>query len=97
MTKTWPVSGAPFGANPNPTPNSTQDLVLDFLAWLAPGPRPYAEVMDGWRTSCPRLPVWEDAVDGGLVVRRREGAGEAMVSLTAEGREWLVRAGRVAA
>jgi DNA-binding PadR family transcriptional regulator len=43
------------------------------------------------------LPVWEDAVDGGLVVRRREGAGEAMVSLTAKGRDWLVRAGRAAA
>ena len=43
-------------------------LVLDLLDWLAAGPRPYAEVMAAWRTSCPRLPVWEDAVDGGLVL-----------------------------
>ena len=44
-------------------------LILDFLEWLSRGPRAYAEVMDVWRTSCPRLTVWEDAVDAGLVVR----------------------------
>jgi hypothetical protein len=43
-------------------------LVLDLLDWLSAGPRPYAEVMAAWRTGCPRLPVWEDALDGGLVV-----------------------------
>jgi hypothetical protein len=43
-------------------------LVLDLIEWLAARPRPYAEVMDAWRTSCPRLPIWEDAVDLGLVV-----------------------------
>jgi len=42
-------------------------LILDLLEWLGPTPRPYAEVMDAWRTSCPRLPVWEDANDLGLV------------------------------
>ena len=36
-------------------------LILDFLEWVAARPRPYAEVMDAWRTSCPRLTVWEDA------------------------------------
>ena len=38
-------------------------LIVDFLAWLADGPRPYGEVMEAWRTSCPRLTVWEDAID----------------------------------
>ncbi len=52
-------------------------LVLDLLDWLAAGPRPYAEVMAAWRTSCPRLPVWEDAVDGGLV---REESGVVQLS-----------------
>ena len=52
-------------------------LVLDLLDWLSAGPRPYAEVMAAWRTSCPRLPVWEDAVDGGLV---HEEAGVVRVS-----------------
>jgi hypothetical protein len=61
-------------------------LVLDLLDWLAAGPKSYAEVMDAWRTSCPRLTVWEDAVDAGLVVRR----GPEVVELTAKGRD-LVR------
>ena len=42
-------------------------LVLDLIEWLAARPRPYAEVMDAWRTSCPRLPIWEDAADLDLV------------------------------
>ena len=44
-------------------------LTLDFLAWLAARPRDYADVMEAWRTSCPRLTVWEDAIDAGLVTR----------------------------
>lgn len=42
-------------------------LVLDLLEWLARQDRSYTETMDAWRTSCPRLPVWEDANDRGLV------------------------------
>jgi hypothetical protein len=57
-----------------------QPLTLDFLGWLARGPRPYAEVMDAWRTSCPRLTVWEDAVEAGLVVLR-----DGLVSATPAG------------
>lgn len=45
-------------------------LILDFLEWTARQPRSHAEVMDIWRTSCPRLPVWEEAVDQGYVARR---------------------------
>jgi len=71
-------------------------LILDFLEWLAPGPRPYAEVMDAWRTSCPRLTVWEDAVDGGFVLRRRSPDGELLVDLTPFGRSFLERSGRTA-
>jgi hypothetical protein len=64
-------------------------LVLDFLEWVAKEPRSYAEVMDAWRTSCPRLPIWEDAVDLGLVVSVREkGSGEA-ISLTPAGKAFL--------
>lgn len=44
-------------------------LILDLIEWLAAGERSYAEVMDGWRTSCPRLPVWEEANDRGFVAR----------------------------
>jgi hypothetical protein len=38
-------------------------LILDLLEWLASGERTYMETIELWRTSCPRLPVWEDAKD----------------------------------
>jgi hypothetical protein len=44
-------------------------LVLDLVEWLAEGPRPYRDVMEAWRTSCPRLTIWEDTVDAKLVAR----------------------------
>lgn len=44
-----------------------QPLVRDLVAWLAKQPRSYDDVMAAWRTSCPRLPIWEDANDLGLV------------------------------
>jgi hypothetical protein len=51
-------------------------LVLDLLEWIGPEPRPYAEVMEAWRTSCPRLPVWEEANARGLLAHaHREGIG----------------------
>jgi hypothetical protein len=50
---------------------STHALVLDFVEWVAARPRTYAEVMEAWRTSCPRLTIWEDSVDQGLVARER--------------------------
>ncbi len=64
-------------------------LVLDLVDWVATQPRPYAEVMEAWRTSCPRFPIWEDALDQGFVVcEYREGEG-AMVSVTPAGRAFL--------
>lgn len=71
-----------------------EPLVLDFLTWLASDPKPYSEVMDVWRTSCPRLPVWETAVDRELVARSRS-AGVSVVSLTQRGRSLLREAGRI--
>jgi hypothetical protein len=60
-------------------------LILDLLAWIAERPHSYAETMEAWRTSCPRLPVWEDALDDGLVrVRPGQGGGR-MVELTEAG------------
>jgi len=60
-------------------------LICDLLEWLAREPRMYAEVMDGWRTSCPRLPVWEEATDKGYVVRRGR-----LVEVTPQGRSFLI-------
>jgi hypothetical protein len=64
-------------------------LVLDLVEWIAGGPRTYAEVMDAWRTSCPRLPIWEDAVDLRLVVCEHRGGSELIVKLTPAGRALL--------
>jgi hypothetical protein len=66
-----------------------EPLILDLVQSIAAGPRSYADVMEAWRTSCPRLTVWEDAVDRGLVAR----AGS-LVEITAAGRALLTRAGR---
>jgi hypothetical protein len=59
-------------------------LILDLLEWLASGERSYAEVMEAWRTSCPRLPVWEDAMDRGLIAREHVN-GRAVVRITSSG------------
>ena len=47
--------------------STVEALVLDLLEWLCRQDRSYEETMDAWRTSCPKLPVWEDANDRGLV------------------------------
>ena len=44
-----------------------ESLILDLLEWLAKGNRSYQQTMEAWRTSCPRLPVWEEAMDRGLI------------------------------
>jgi len=74
---------------------STVDaLILDLLEWIAAGPRSYEEVMEAWRTSCPRLPVWEDASDRGFVERERSDGEGVRVLLTPAGREFLRANGR---
>jgi len=70
----------------------TQFLTRQFLEWVAARPRCYHEVMDAWRTSCPRLPVWEEAVGNGLVRIDHASAkamGDCAVVLTACGRDAL--------
>jgi D-3-phosphoglycerate dehydrogenase len=47
--------------------NTVDNLILDLLEWVARKERTYQDTMDAWRTSCPRLPVWEEANDRGLV------------------------------
>lgn len=75
---------------PAPPLGAPSSLVLDFLAWLSQGPRSYVETMEVWRTSCPRLTVWEDAVDAGWVTRRLYD-GCANVVLSDAGRRRLER------
>jgi D-3-phosphoglycerate dehydrogenase len=69
--------------------DTVENLILDLLEWLGTGPRPYAEVLDAWRTSCPRLPVWEEANDRGYVERRRVSGLGPSVSVSEVGAEHL--------
>jgi hypothetical protein len=71
-------------------------LVLDLLEWLFCRDRSYEETMDAWRTSCPKLPVWEDANDRGLVFIEN-GNGRSSVRVTPAGYELLkkFRPGRI--
>ena len=72
---------------------AADSLVLDLVEWVAREPRPYPEVIATWRTSCPRLTIWEDAVDYGYVARASD--SRAMVVVTEDGRNWLRRHGRL--
>ncbi len=71
-----------------------ETLVLDLVEWIAKEPRSYADVMGVWRTSCPRFPIWEDAIHLGFVVCvKGDGPGE-MIHATPEGRAFLRSHGR---
>jgi hypothetical protein len=54
---------------------------LQLLEWIAERPRTYAETMEAWKSHCPRLTIWEDALADGLLRVER-----ARVVLTAAGR-----------
>jgi hypothetical protein len=68
---------------------TVDSLILDLLEWIGPDRRPYAETLEAWRTSCPRLPVWEDATDRGFIERHHEPGTAALVSVSAAGSEHL--------
>jgi hypothetical protein len=66
------------------TDTVVEALILDLLEWLAKRDRSYEEVMDAWHTSCPRLPVWEDANERGLVMSVQAN-GRSIVRVTSSG------------
>lgn len=67
-----------------------EDLVRDLIAWVET-PRPYVEVIEAWHTHCPRLPVWEDALEHAFVVRERGADGELVVRASDSGIRYLRR------
>jgi hypothetical protein len=69
-------------------------LLFDLVEWIAKEQRSYAEVMEAWRTSCPRLPVWETAMDRGYLRREANGAGVNLVVVTKVGLTFLRVKGR---
>jgi len=45
----------------------TPALTTQLLEWLDEQPRSYSETLDAWKTSCPRLSIWEDALADRLI------------------------------
>jgi hypothetical protein len=70
-------------------------LVLDFVEWVARGPRRYAEVVGTWTTSCPRLTIWEDAADHGYVARESIVGFGLVVTVNEDGKRLLRAHGRI--
>ena len=48
-------------------PDTVENLILDLIEWVSRTEHTYQETFDAWRTSCPKLPVWEDATERRLV------------------------------
>ncbi|CCD91270.1 conserved hypothetical protein [Bradyrhizobium sp. ORS 375] len=74
---------------------SADPLVLDFVEWIARASRSHAEVVATWRTSCPRLTVWEDAADLGYVAREAIAGAGLFIIVTDAGAQLLRDNGRV--
>ena len=70
--------------------DTVEALILDLIEWVERKGRTYEETMDAWRTSCPRLPVWEEANDRGLV-ERAVVDGRVVVRATSRGMAFLER------
>ena len=68
---------------------AVEPLIADLVAFVAREERPYLEVMDAWRTSCPRLPIWEEANARGFVTRVRGAGGKWLVRATDKGRAFV--------
>jgi hypothetical protein len=68
--------------------DTVEALILDLLEWVATRERTYDETMAAWRTSCPKLPVWEDATDRELVTTSQVN-GRSVVCVTSSGRALL--------
>jgi len=76
---------------------SNDALTRQFLDWIGQEPRNYVEVMDAWRTSCPRLTIWEDAMNAGLIQRvSGSTVQDAKVRVTEMGRAYLQQSARPA-
>jgi hypothetical protein len=75
-------------------PIENETLVLDLVEWVAKQPRRYADVMEAWRTSCPRFPIWEDVVDLRFVARVNGEGPVEMIHVTPAGRAFLRAHGR---
>jgi hypothetical protein len=105
IRKSMPSGYDPMGGNRfsekimlqgrKPMTEVADPLVLDFVEWVAREPRVYAEVVATWRTSCPRLTIWEDAADRGYVARETVAGFGLIVTVTEGGKKLLHEHDRV--
>ena len=65
----------------------TSALTQQLLEWISEKPRTYAEVLDAWRTTCPRLSIWEDACIDDLI--KYDPEGDRIVSVSPKGHALL--------
>jgi D-3-phosphoglycerate dehydrogenase len=70
-----------------------ENLIVELLEWIVMRERTYEEVMDAWRTSCPKLPIWEEANDRKFVAKQ-DRSGRCVVSVTAAGSAFMDRRNR---
>ena len=68
--------------------DTVDNLILDLLEWVGRKERTYQETMEAWRTSCPKLPVWEDANDRRLV-EVRSVDGRSVICIASVGMDLL--------
>jgi hypothetical protein len=67
--------------------DTVEALIADLLEYVSTAERSYDDVMEAWHTSCPKLPVWEEAND--RVVTRVRANGHAVVRITTAGTAFL--------
>ena len=70
-------------------PEVIESLILDFLEWLGPEPRPYAEVMDAWRHVVPAAHHLGRRHRPRLVARTHEAGRGSLIHRTPLGQEYL--------
>lgn len=64
--------------------NLADPLTLELLEWISRHSATYAELMEVWRSNCPRHSTWEDAVIAGFVAVVND-----KITLTPRGRQML--------
>jgi hypothetical protein len=83
-----PVAWRSAYARSCPWTRPSRVSILDLVEWIGPTPRRYAEVLEAWRTSCPRLPVWEEAHNRGFI-KRDPASGSGFITVSGAGRRHL--------
>ena len=69
---------------------ANEALIVQLLQWVGDQPRAYSETVEAWRTSCPRLTIWEDALTERLIERvSGQTLKDAQVRVTEKGRRLI--------